>query len=128
MSNILELYKKAVKKGYKFKTSKGLLSLERLFQLSETELDETYISLEKTKKPESGLIKNTRSNNQIDEKLELIKDVFETKKSDREKLEKARVRKAKKQAILAQLEKNENDLSSKGSDELKKMLEELDKE
>jgi hypothetical protein len=120
------LFLKAARNKFRFKTTKGLLNVEQLFELSKTELDKLYRELKSQQEQMvEGLI-GRRSNTENDDKLSIVKYVFETIVSEEEAKKERIENKAKKEKILELIEEKEGEsLKNKSLDELKKMAQEM---
>lgn len=71
------LYLKALQKKYRFETEKGPLNMEQLFELSRQQLHNAYLTLEGKVQKSTGLM-GRKGNTEIEEKLEIVRDVFDT--------------------------------------------------
>lgn len=122
-----DLFKIAVKNKYRF-TYKGVQTVEDLWDLSVEELDKIYKTLknkQKSEAEESLLTTASKEDNELNNKIEIIKTIVADKLSDKEKSVKAAERRAKNRRILEIMaDKQEDELKSKSLDELKAMLEE----
>lgn len=100
------LFLEAAKKKYRFQTNKGLLTIEQLFELGKTELNDLYLSIESGIQKSKGLL-GRRGNTEIENKLEIVKEVFncivDDQKAEQNRLEKNRM----KQVILEAADKKE---------------------
>ena len=121
-------FKHAIKKKFKYPFN-GQISTEDLFDLSLKQLDTVYTSLnaelEKTKKSSllAGSTEETTKRKMLEDKLEIVKEIFEDKqKENAEKLDAAK-EKERKQTILRIIEEKENDnLKNMSVEDLKKLL------
>lgn len=119
------LFLKAARKKYRFKVDKGLLNVEQLFTLTKTELNDLYLSLESQVKTSSGLL-GKRGNTELEDKLSIVKEVFNTLVEEKEKAEQAADNKALKQKVLLAIEeKEEGALKDRSLEELKAMAKTL---
>jgi len=124
----MDIYKQATKKGLRFATSKGNLSTEQLFQLTQTDLATTVKNQKKllNRDNEDGLSFLDESST-VDEteqlRFDILKDVYLTKKADAEALREARAKKENKQKILDLIsKKKDGELENKSITELEAML------
>ena len=110
---------------------KGLISVEDLWDLSLTELDSIYKTLnKKVKQANEESLLNTKSQEDkvFDNQIEIIKYIVNVKQEDAARNMEAAERRAKKQKILEVLAAKENaSLQDKSPEELQKMLGELEK-
>lgn len=110
---------------------KGLISVEDLWDLSLTELDSIYKTLnKKVKQANEESLLNTKSQEDkvFDNQIEIIKYIVNVKQEDAARNMEAAERRAKKQKILEILAAKENaSLQDKSPEELQKMLGELEK-
>ena len=121
-------FKHAIKNKFKYPFN-GQISTEDLFDLSLKQLDTIYASLnaelEKTKKSSllAGSTEETTKREMLEDKLEIVKEIFEDKqKENAEKLDAAK-EKERKQTILRIIEEKENDnLKNMSVEDLKKLL------
>lgn len=128
----LDLFEFASRKKLRFLSSKGLLSVEDLWDLNLDSLNNIAKSINKKIK-ESGeedfINKNSKSSEEVSLQisLEIVKHIINVKLDEKnERLAKAE-KAERRRKILEALEKAENrDLESKSIDELKKMLDDLD--
>lgn len=105
---------------------KGLISTEDLFDLTLADLDAIYKSLKKEEKDLQGdsLLDNDENPKvrEVEVKIEVVKAVFDMKKAEIARAERALANKAQKDKILAIIEDKENqELSEKSIDELKEI-------
>lgn len=108
---------------------KGIISAEDLWDLSLTNLDSIYKTLNKQMKQseEESLLKTKAT---VDEELEvqiaIVKHIVSVKLSEKESAEKALAKKEQKQKIMSILAAKENEaLQNSSVEELQKMLDEL---
>lgn len=105
---------------------KGLISTEDLFDLTLADLDAIYKSLKKEEKDLQGdsLLDNDENPKvrEVEVKIEVVKAIFDMKKAEIARAEKALANKAQKDKILAIIEDKENqELSEKSIDELREI-------
>ena len=109
---------------------KGMISAEDLWDLSLTNLDSIYKTLNKQiKQSEEESLLDAKAN--VDTELEvqvaIIKHIVSVKLSEKEAAEKAYAKKEQKQKIMSIIAAKENEeLQNSSIDDLKKMLDELD--
>lgn len=108
---------------------KGVISAEDLWDLSLTNLDSIYKTLNKQVKQseEESLLKTKAT---VDEELEvqiaIVKHIVSVKLSEKESAEKALAKKEQKQKIMSILAAKENEaLQNSSVEELQRMLDEL---
>lgn len=124
----MEVYKNASMLGLRFNTSKGVLSVEQLWQLSQTDLStcvkNVKKSLKKSDDDELSFLDNSVTVDTTEQlRFDILKDVYLTKKSLAEAERTAKERKENNQKIMALIqEKKEGQLQSKSIEELEAML------
>jgi len=123
------MYKQASKLGLRFATEKGNLSVEQLWDLSQTELSNTIKSVKKllkqnTDDDELSFLGDTVVTDDVNKlRFELLKDVYLTKKKEAEELRTAKEDKARKQKIAEIIaEKKEGALRDKSIEELEQLM------
>jgi hypothetical protein len=122
------MFKQASKLGLRFQTNKGILSVEQLWQLSQTDLSNAIKAVKKVLKKndddELSFLEDTKTvdiENQL--RFDILKDVYLTKKKDTEALRNAAEAKAHNQKILSLIaEKQEGKLKGMSIEELEKLL------
>ena len=108
---------------------KGMISVEDLWDLSLTNLDSIYKTLNKqVKQSEEKSLLSTKAS--VDTELEvpiaIVKHIVSVKLAEKEAAEKASIKKAQKQKIMSIIATKENEaLQNSSIDDLKKMLDEL---
>ncbi|MFD0587652.1 hypothetical protein ACFQZE_06530 [Paenibacillus sp. GCM10027627] len=126
-NNIFEL---AIRNKMRF-PFRGLVSVEDLWDLSVENLDSIFKTLNtqlKTVQEESLLNRKTKTDKELDLKIEIVKYIFNVKLEERELSLKEKERKEQKQKILEVLtDKQDEALKDKSIDELKKLLEQFEK-
>lgn len=120
------MYKEALQKKLRFKTNKGLISVEDLFDLSLQNLNTLAIMLDKkvNEAPRKSFIEDVPTDTNDDElKFSIVKDVISIKlKAKEDNLSRAQ-KEAKKKRIAELIAKKEDEeLAGKSVEELKKML------
>lgn len=122
------MYKEATQLKVRF-SYKGQLSLEDLWDLPLTALDHIYsvLAAEHQNLQQSGLLaKPTKESELTKLKLDLVKDVFETKQAAAEEAKQAAEKLARKQKILEILESKEDEsLKNLSVEDLKKLANNL---
>lgn len=108
---------------------KGMISVEDLWDLSLTNLDTIYKTLnKKINQSEEESLLNTKSivDEELDVQIAIIKHVVSVKLAEQEAREKASAKKAQKQKIMSIIAaKQDEALQNSSIDDLKKMLDEL---
>lgn len=108
---------------------KGMISVEDLWDLSLTNLDSIYKTLNKQIKQseeESLLATKTSVDTELEVQIAIIKHIVSVKLEEQEAREKAVAKKAQKQKIMAIIAAKEDEaLQNSSMDDLKKMLDEL---
>lgn len=108
---------------------KGMISVEDLWDLSLTNLDSIYKTLNKqVKQSEEESLLNTKANvdTELEVQIAIVKHIVSVKLVEKEAAEKASAKKAQKQKIMSIIATKENEaLQNSSIDDLKKMLDEL---
>lgn len=109
---------------------KGMISVEDLWDLSLTNLDSIYKTLNKqVKQSEEESLLSTSANvdTELEVKIAIIKHIVSVKLTEKENAEKAAAKKAQKQKIMSIIATKENEaLQNNSIEELNKMLDELE--
>lgn len=109
---------------------KGMISVEDLWDLSVTNLDSIYKTLNKQVKQseeESLLTTKTSVDTELKIQIDIIKYIVSVKLEEQEAREKAATKKAQKQKIMDIIASKEDEaLQNSSVDDLKKMLDKLD--
>lgn len=109
---------------------KGLITVEDLFDLSVTNLDSIYKTLNKEIKQseeESLLTTKTNVDTELEVQIAIVKHIVSVKLAEQEAREKAAAKKAQKQKIMSIIATKEDEaLKNSSVDDLRKMLDELD--
>lgn len=109
---------------------KGMISAEDLWDLSLTNLDSIYKTLNKQVKQsneESLLDTKPQTDKELTVQIAIIKYIVSTKLAEQEAREKAAAKKEQKQKILAIMSaKKDEALQNSSIDDLQKMLDDLD--
>lgn len=122
------MYKQASKLGLRFQTNRGVLSVEQLWHLTQTDLSNAIKAVKKVLKKndddELSFLEDTKVvdvENQL--RFDILKDVYLTKKKEAEELRNTAENKAHNQKILALIaEKQEGKLRDMSVEELEKLL------
>lgn len=128
-----KMFEEALREKYRFNTTKGLLSVEQLYDLpltgNTTNLDDLAKQLHKAIKEteETSFVKKeTRKNTILKNKFDIVLHIINVKLKEQEEREKAIKRKEEKEKILKLIdEKQDEKLKNKDESELRKMLEDL---
>ena len=109
---------------------KGMISVEDLWDLSLTNLDSIYKTLNKqVKQSEEESLLSTKASvdTELEVQIAIVKHIVSVKLAEKEAAEKATAKKAQKQKIMSIIATKENEaLQNSSIDDLKKMLDELD--
>lgn len=109
---------------------RGMISVEDLWDLSLTNLDSIYKTLNKqVKQSEEESLLSTKSSvdAELDVQIAIVKHIVSVKLAEKEAVEKASVKKAQKQKIMSIIAaKQDEALQNSSIDDLKKMLDDLD--
>ena len=108
---------------------KGLISVEDLWDLSLTNLDSIYKTLNKQVKQseeESLLSTKTSVDTELEVQIAIVKHIVSVKMEEQEAKEKAAIKAAQKQKIMAIIATKEDEaLLNSSVDDLRKMLDDL---
>lgn len=124
----MDIFKQASKLGLRFTTSKGQLSVEQLWHLTQTDLATAVKNQKKVlKKNDEDDLAFLDESSKVDAteqlRFDILKDVYLTKKADAEAIRNERERKAHNQKIMEIIQnKKEGELNSKSISELEAML------
>lgn len=126
----MSIYKKALRKKLRFQTQKGELSVEQLWSLSLTSLAEGLKTLKKKLNEKQGNgdldfldTTVTEETSELQLRFDILKDIYLTKKDEREQEKSATQKKENNEKILALIYEKENEeLKGKSVEELKAML------
>lgn len=109
---------------------KGMISVEDLWDLSLTNLDSIYKTLNKQAKQseeESLLSTKETVDTELEVQITIVKYIVSVKLAEKEAAEKTLAKKIQKQKIMSIIATKENEaLQNSSIDDLKKMLDELD--
>ncbi len=123
--NIFEM---ATRNKYRF-PYKGMISVEDLWDLNQTQLDSIYKALNKEVKAnqeDSLMFSQTQTDLDLQAKIEIVRHIYTTKEQDAAFRAAAAENAEKKRRILEILEqKQEDSLKNKSEEELLKMLNEI---
>ena len=108
---------------------KGMISVEDLWDLSLTNLDSIYKTLNKqVKQSEEESLLSTKASvdTELEVQIAIVKHIVSVKLAEKEDAEKASAKKAQKQKIMSIIAtKQDEALQNSSIDDLKKMLDEL---
>lgn len=121
------MYKQLIKDKVRFTTSKGLLSLEQLWDLSVKELDTLAVSLQeaydKSNAKKSFIEKRTTKDKSLKDQLDVVLDILQDKLEEAELAKVKAENKARNQKIREIIaEKQDDALAAKSIKELTSML------
>ena len=130
----MEIFKQASKKKLRFSTSRGVLSVEHLWDLSKDEIRQLVIKAREVVEKSSGEINDSElsfldspvKTKATDDELrfEILKDIYLTKKSAEEKAQKKAEVKAHNKKLLEIIARKQDEaLEKKSIKDLEKMLE-----
>ena len=129
MNNEINVFEIATINKYRF-PYRGQISVEDMWDLSVTELDKIFKTLNKqakTAQEESLLETKTKEDETIENQIAIVRHIVSVKQKEANDRLKEKERKAQKQRIMEIMaDKEDEDLKSKSTEELRKMLEELD--
>jgi len=122
-------YKKASKMKLRINTNKGILSVEQLWDLSLTDLSTTIKQVKKSLSENSTddelsfLTEATSVNPELQLSFDILKDIYITKKSERDNVQKAAEDKAHNEKIMSRIyARQEAEFDELSVDELKALL------
>ena len=123
-----KMFEYAVRNKVRF-PFKGLISVEDLWDLSLTNLDSIYKTLNKQiKQSEEESLLNTKTtvDKELDVQIAIVKHIVTVKLAEQEAREKASAKKVQKQKIMAIIaSKQDEALQNSSVEDLQKMLDEL---
>lgn len=129
MNNEINVFEVATKNKYRF-PYRGQISVEDMWDLSVTELDKIFKTLNKqvkTAQEESLLETKTKEDETIENQIAIVRHIVSVKQKEANDRLREKERKAQKQRIMEIMaDKEDEALKSKSTEELRKMLEELD--
>ena len=129
MNNEINVFEIATRNKYRF-PYRGQISVEDMWDLSVTELDKIFKTLNKqvkTAHEESLLETKTKEDETIENQIAIVRHIVSVKQKEANDRLREKERKAQKQRIMEIMaDKEDEDLKSKSTEELRKMLEELD--
>ena len=109
---------------------KGMISVEDLWELTPTNLDTIYKTLNKqVKQSEEESLLNTKTSvdTELEVQITIVKYIVSVKLEEQEAREKASTKRAQKQKIMAIIaSKQDEALQNSSVEDLQKMLDELD--
>lgn len=120
------MYKEALQKKLRFKTNKGMISTEDLFDLSLQNLNTLAIMLDKkiSEAPKKSFIEELPAEENDDElRFSIVKDVINIKlKARKDNIDKAQADAQKKRILEILAKRNDEELEKKSTEELRAML------
>ena len=123
----MSMFEIATRKKYRF-PFRGSISVEDLWDLDLSQLDMIFKSLNQQAKvsSEESLLSDKKEDEDLLNKISIVKYIFATKKSEADALAMAATKKQQKDKILAIIaQKKDADLAGKSIEELTAMVEEL---
>lgn len=129
MNNEINVFEIATRNKYRF-PYRGQISVEDMWDLSVTELDKIFKTLNKqakTAQEESLLETKTKEDETIENQIAIVRHIVSIKQKEANDRLREKERKAQKQRIMEIMaDKEDEALKSKSPEELRKMLEELE--
>jgi len=122
-----KLFETAIRNKYRF-FYRGVITYEDLWDLDVKALDAIYKTLmsEKKNSETESLITQTVGNTELNNKIEIVKYVFNSKVEEAKAAEQKAENEAKKQKILAILaRKQDAELENKSTEELEALIKDL---
>lgn len=124
------MFEKATRMKLRFQTSRGVLSVEDLWDLNLESLDSIAIGLNKKLKEsqtESFIKTKTKDTTELELKFDIAKHIIDVKVAELEARKDAAEKRAKKQKLMELISKKQDaELEGKSVDELMKELETLE--
>lgn len=122
----MDIYKEALMTGMRVQTTKGNLSSEQLFSLTEIELNDLAVALDEAyekSKGKSFLETRTTKDKGVKLQFDVVLDILRTKQEQSSETRRIKEAKENNQKILALIEKKtDGALEEKSITELKKLL------
>lgn len=124
----MSIYKEAAKQKLRINTNRGPLSVEQLYDLSQTDLATLSRGLKKSLKKndddELSFLDDVSTVDKTEElRFNIVKDIYLTKKAENEEARLAKEKKESRQKLVQLIaEKKEGALQSKSLEELEAML------
>ncbi|MFR2774809.1 MAG: hypothetical protein ACLTBR_03150 [Anaerostipes sp.] len=120
----------ALSKKYRWNTSKGVISMEDLFDLSLEGLDNVYLQLKKETNNHSDSLLCSQKENPDDvennNKMKIVKLIFDIKKEKQSELAMARENAKKRQEIMNIMQEKKNEkLKNMSEEDLMRLLNEM---
>ena len=120
------MYKEALQKKLRFKTNKGMITTEDLFDLSLQNLDTLAIMLDKkiSEAPKKSFIEELPAKENDDElRFNIVKDVINIKlKARKDNIDKAQADAQKKRILEILAKRDDEELEKKSTEELRAMI------
>lgn len=120
------MYKEALQKKLRFKTNKGMITTEDLFDLSLQNLNTLAIMLDKkiSEAPKKSFIEELPAEENDDElRFSIVKDVINIKlKARKDNIDKVQADAQKKRILEILAKRNDEELEKKSTEELRAML------
>ena len=120
------MYKEALQKKLRFKTNKGMITTEDLFDLSLQNLNTLAIMLDKkiSEAPKKSFIEELPAEENDDElRFSIVKDVINIKlKARKDNIDKAQADAQKKRILEILAKRNDEELEKKSIEELRAMI------
>lgn len=120
------MYKEALQKKLRFKTNKGMITTEDLFDLSLQNLNTLAIMLDKkiSEAPKKSFIEELPTEENDNElRFSIVKDVINIKlKARKDNIDKAQADAQKKRILEILAKRNDEELEKKSTEELRAML------
>ena len=120
------MYKEALQKKLRFKTNKGMITTEDLFDLSLQNLNTLAIMLDKkiSEAPKKSFIEELPAEENDDElRFNIVKDVINIKlKARKDNIDKTQADAQKKRILEILAKRNDEELEKKSTEELRAML------
>lgn len=129
MNTEINVFEIATRNKYRF-PYRGQISVEDMWDLSVSELDKIFKTLNKqvkTAQEESLLETKTKEDETIENQIAIVRHIVSVKQREANDRLREKERKAQKQRIMEIMaDKEDEALKSKSTEELRKMLQELD--
>lgn len=123
------LFELATRKKFRFSSTKGELSVEDLWDLSENDLDNVYKNLnrQQVKSNEESLLDDVKADSDIDVAIEIVRHIFNTKcKEAEERKNRANKAALRNKYINALARKEDAEIEDMSKEELQAMIDSID--
>ena len=127
----MSIFEQASRTKFRFKTDRGVLAIEDLWDLPLGDLDDMAVSLHKhvTDNQTRSFIKEKKEDKTLKMRFDIVKHILDVKLEEKENKTKAAVTKLQRKKLMQAIAAQEDKVLSEASvDDLKKQLKELGEE